>query len=75
MKLKAHFPHLICVLLSFPCWCMNKGIWPLCHLIFIPVKQEGMHYHLKVRKHSDQLKKVKILMGKMFQLHFVHENF
>ena len=26
----------LCVLLSFPCWCMNKGIWPLCHLIFIP---------------------------------------
>ena len=23
-------------LLSFPCWCMNKGIWPLCHLICLP---------------------------------------
>ena len=69
MKLNTHFPHLICVLLSFPCSCMNKGIWLLRHLIFIPQWNK--------KELIIALKFVNTLwsMGKMFQLHFVHKHF
>ena len=38
---------------------MNKGIWPLCHLILMSSIHEVMNYCLKVPKHSYQLLKVK----------------